>query len=123
EKNVQVLLSVGVNPNSRTLSNDETFLMTVSKNKRYHDVVPILLEAEGIKLDERDNGGRTALMHLMSAATNKSDLQLVFQLIDKGAECELTDVGGDTVRNYADRAGFGKEVREYIEQRSVGAIE
>jgi len=115
KENVQVLLDVGVDPNSKTTSSNETFLMTVSKNKHYHDIVPILLKADDIKLDERDNAGRTALMHLMSSIKDENDLPLVVQLIEKGANCELEDNNGDTVRRYADQKGLGTQVRKCIE--------
>ena len=107
---ITALLQAGADVNSRNdrlvggLSFTALYAASLKGNK---DVVKLLLAQPGIKLDEKNDDGDTALM----AAAEGGHAEIVDMLLKAGANVSITDIGGETAATRAQK-GLAKLVEK-----------
>lgn len=93
---VKTLLLAGADANSR---HDGFTALHWASYKGNKDSVQLLLAQPGLKLDETDPDGRTALM----AAAEQGHAEIVAMLLKAGANVSVTDDGGETAAALAEK--------------------
>ena len=96
---ITALLAAGADVNSRRLDqggcaahdfgSNALFWFSYKGNK---NAVKLLLAQPGIKLDDTNDDGNTALM----AAAEHGHAEIVEMLLEAGANVSITDIGGET---------------------------
>ena len=92
---ITVLLQAGADVNSRNDRLVGGFSFTAlyaASHKGNKDSVKLLLAQPGVKLDETNDGGDTALM----VAAEGGHTEIVEMLLKAGANVNITDIGGET---------------------------
>ena len=107
---ITALLQAGADVNSRNdrlvggFSFTALYAASLKGNK---DAVKLLLAQPGIKLDEKNDDGDTALM----AAAEGGHAEIVDMLLKAGANVSITDIGGETAATRAQK-GLAKLVEK-----------
>lgn len=95
---VKLLIKSGSNAKQRLARNNQTLLMHFVEERRngISSIIHTLINA-GVKIEARDNQGKTALMY---AAINKNH-SAVRTLMDAGADLKAKDIRGQKAVDYA----------------------
>lgn len=118
--NVEELLKLGADPNVIHPTTRSTPLISAITEKK-PDMVSALVRSEKIKIDPnvQDGNGKTALMHLVASTDKFENITYdVRELIMRGADCDMKDNGGISVREYyAQNEDALKSINQYIAER------
>lgn len=108
------LLAYGANPNAKTTEPGYTALIFAAYQG--HLSVASELLNRGALIDERDNLGRTALMH--AAGSNSERLAMVKFLIDWGADASACGQHKETAHTYAKKHHYVQVIKVLLGPRA-----
>ena len=96
DDNVGKLLELGANPNAKSARGDTPLIYAINIGATKH--AQTLMKVDNIDLNATDAQGRTALIH----AARSKDWTLFRQLVDAGADYNMTDEDGANALFYID---------------------
>lgn len=108
DRNVERLVDLKVDVNVK-LENGKTPMMLAIEAK-HSSIVRVLLKAPGIKLEEKDDEGRTALLH----GVKEGEWESVKDLIAADATYFVSDRAGKGVKDYADERNEWSKFEELL---------